>query len=191
MRIRLRITVIVNLLVAVLAGQAFGEQIINGQVLGGGAPITNSTVTLWHAGSGAPKQLAQTKTNADGRFEMNSPGPSGQTSLYLVATGGVPKSGGGDNPAIALLTVLGSKPPATVTINVSSRGHVLHFRPGTYFTLSVWFLIFQTYSVVVVVRGNVGIASFAISTFPRCRLTSATVSSADSSSAGKGSMRNA
>ena len=117
MSIRLRITVVMNLLVAVLAGQAFAEQIIKGQVLGGGAPIANSTVTLWQASSGAPKQLAQTKTNADGRFEMNSPGPSGDTSLYLVATGGVPKSGGGDNPAIALLTVLGSKPPATVTIN--------------------------------------------------------------------------
>ena len=117
MSIRLRITVVMNLLVAVLAGQAFAEQIIKGQVLGGGAPIANSTVTLWQASSAAPKQLAQTKTNADGRFEMNSPGPSGDTSLYLVATGGVPKSGGGDNPAIALLTVLGSQPPATVTIN--------------------------------------------------------------------------
>ena len=117
MSIRLRITVVMNLLVAVLAGQAFAEQIVKGQVLGGGEPIANSTVTLWQASSGAPKQLAQTKTTADGRFEMNSPGPSGDTSLYLVATGGVPKSGGGDNPAIALLTVLGSEPPAAVTIN--------------------------------------------------------------------------
>jgi len=101
----------------VLTLQGFAEETIKGQVLGGGAPIANSTVTLWQASAGAPKQLAQTKTKVDGRFEMNSPGPSGDTSLYLVATGGVPKSGGGDNPAIALLTVLGSKPLATVTVN--------------------------------------------------------------------------
>ena len=93
-----------------LAPQAFAQQTINGQVLGGGAPIANSTVTLWQARAAAPKQLAQAKTNTDGRFEIRNPAQAGDTSLYLVATGGVPKSGGGDNPAIALLTVLGSKP---------------------------------------------------------------------------------
>jgi hypothetical protein len=30
---------------------------IQGQVLGAGMPITNSTVTLWAAGTGAPQQL--------------------------------------------------------------------------------------------------------------------------------------
>ena len=35
---------------------------IKGQVLGGGAPIAQSTVTLWAASAGPPKQLAQTKT---------------------------------------------------------------------------------------------------------------------------------
>lgn len=117
MSIRLRITVVMNLLVAVLAGQAFAEQIIKGQVLGGGAPIANSTVTLWQASAAAPRQLAQAKTNTDGRFEIRNPGQAEDTSLYLIGTGGVPKSGGGDNPAIALLTILGSKPPSTVTIN--------------------------------------------------------------------------
>ena len=99
------------------APQAFADQTINGQVLGGGAPIANSTVTLWQASAAAPKQLAQAKTNTDGRFEIRSPSQAGDTSLYLIATGGVPKSGGGDNPAIALLTVLGSRSPSTVTIN--------------------------------------------------------------------------
>jgi len=99
------------------AKQAFANETIKGQVLGGGAPIANSTVTLWEASAGAPKQLAQTKTSGDGRFEIDTPSSGANTSLYLVATGGVPKSGGGDNPAIALLTVLGSKAPSTVTIN--------------------------------------------------------------------------
>ena len=40
-------------------------------------------------------------------------------SLYLVATGGVPAANkaGGNNPAIALLAVVGSRPPARVVIN--------------------------------------------------------------------------
>ena len=39
-------------------------------------------------------------------------------SLYLVAKGGVATvSKGSDNPAIALLTVLGNTPPAKVVIN--------------------------------------------------------------------------
>ena len=41
---------------------------LSGQVLGGGAPIANSTVTLWAASAGAPKQLAQARSGADGRF---------------------------------------------------------------------------------------------------------------------------
>src|SRR5271166_5216092 len=102
-----------------LAGAAFAADSIKGQVLGGGAPIAKSTVTLWEASTGAPKQLAQTKTNDDGRFEVHAKGASKDGILYLVASGGVPKASkaGGDNPAIALLTVLGSNPPASVTIN--------------------------------------------------------------------------
>jgi hypothetical protein len=42
------------------------EASINGQVLGGGAPIANPAVTLFAASAGAPKQLAQAKTGADG-----------------------------------------------------------------------------------------------------------------------------
>jgi len=32
---------------------------LEGKVLGGGQPITNSTVTLWAASEGAPQQLGQ------------------------------------------------------------------------------------------------------------------------------------
>ena len=47
---------------------------IKGKVLGGGQPITNSTVTLWAASAGAPRQLGQARTGADGSFTLNSTG---------------------------------------------------------------------------------------------------------------------
>ena len=40
---------------------------MQGQVLGGGAPIAKSTVTLWSASADAQKQSAQTHTGDDGR----------------------------------------------------------------------------------------------------------------------------
>src|SRR5271154_5305553 len=91
---------------------------IKGQVLGGGAPIAQSTVTLLAASSGAPKQLAQTKSDGNGNFAIHGPGAP-DSSLYLVAMGGVAAANkaAGDNPAIALIAVLGSKPPARVVIN--------------------------------------------------------------------------
>ena len=100
-----------------LATRAFAAD-IKGQVMGGGAPIAQSTVTLWAATSDAPKQLAQTKTDNEGRFDIRGATAQADASLYLVATGGEPGGGkGGDNPAIALLAVVGSKPPAAVVIN--------------------------------------------------------------------------
>jgi len=101
-----------------LVGRASADETIKGQVLGGGAPIANSKVTLYAATAGEPKQLAQTKTDSEGRFEVRATGAPADSSLYLLAFGGEPKvRGGGDNPAIALLAVLGSKPPAYVVIN--------------------------------------------------------------------------
>src|SRR6516165_6940640 len=55
---------------ALSSAHAFGDR-INGQVLGAGAPIVGSTVTLWAAGPGAP-QLAQTQTGADGGFVLDA-----------------------------------------------------------------------------------------------------------------------
>jgi hypothetical protein len=102
----------------ILGGRALAAESIKGQVLGGGAPIANSKVTLYAATAGEPKQLAQTKTDNQGQFEVRVAGASPDSSLYLLAFGGEPKArGGGDNPAIALLAVLGSKPPAHVVIN--------------------------------------------------------------------------
>src|SRR5215470_423805 len=90
---------------------------IGGRVTGAGAPIAGSTVTLWAASAGEPKQLAQARTDADGRFTLSAAG--GDASVYLVAKGGQPATdkASGDNPAIGLLAVLGNKPPATVVIN--------------------------------------------------------------------------
>jgi len=107
-------------LVMLLVGPAFAADHVSGQVLGGGAPIARSTVTLWEASANAPKKLAETKTNQDGRFDIRTTATrASDTSLYLIATGGQPVAhkGGGDNPAIALLAVVGNKPPAKVTIN--------------------------------------------------------------------------
>jgi hypothetical protein len=84
---------------------------LGGQVLGGGAPIANSTVTLWATSAGAPKQLAQVLSGADGRFMLTAPTAHADSSLYLVAQGGQPTANkaAGNNPAIAMMTVLGSK----------------------------------------------------------------------------------
>jgi streptogramin lyase len=100
-----------------LAGQASAAD-IKGQVMGGGAPIAQSTVILMQASAGEPKQLAQTKTDGNGNFAVHGTGAPG-SSLYLVASGGVPAANkaAGNNPAILLLTVVGSKPPAHVVIN--------------------------------------------------------------------------
>jgi hypothetical protein len=74
-------------------------------------------VTLWAASAGVPKQLAQTKTDNEGRFEVRTEGAQPDSSFYLVATGGEPRGKGGDNPAITLLTVVGSRPTARVVID--------------------------------------------------------------------------
>jgi hypothetical protein len=91
--------------------------VISGQVIGAGAPIAGSTVTLCAESSGGPRQLAQTQTGADGHFTVSADGAG--ANLYLVAKGGRPMANatGGDNPAIALLTVIGGKAPASVVIN--------------------------------------------------------------------------
>ena len=61
----------------------------------------------------------QTKTDNEGRFEVRTAGAPADSSLYLVATGGIPAAhkAEGNNPAIALLAVVGSRPPSRVVIN--------------------------------------------------------------------------
>ena len=104
---------------ALMSGQAAADS-INGRVLGGGAPIAGSTVTLWAATAGTPAQLGQAKTDSKGQFSLSTPAaPTKDASLYLVAKGGkaTTDKSGNENPGIALLTVVGSNAPAQVTIN--------------------------------------------------------------------------
>src|SRR5215470_13613744 len=92
---------------------------IAGRVLGGGAAIANSTVTLFAASAGDPQQLGQARTDSDGRFSISAPSAPGGSILYLAAKGGTPAANPsrGDNPAIALIASVGAQPPARVTIN--------------------------------------------------------------------------
>jgi hypothetical protein len=101
---------------AVAPGSA--QSALNGQVLGAGAPVANATVTLWAASAGAPAQLGQTRTDADGRFALNAPGAQ-DAILYLVAKGGTPKTAAnkGPNDTIALMALLGPSLSQTVTVN--------------------------------------------------------------------------
>jgi hypothetical protein len=106
-------------LLALATGPAAAQQ-INGQVTSAGTPIAGSTVTLWEASAGNPQQLAQARTGADGRFSLTASRLANKDStLYLGAQGGRPTASpvSGDNPAIALVTVVGATQPATVTIN--------------------------------------------------------------------------
>jgi streptogramin lyase len=118
--IRFRLVGVLSVAPLIVASSALAADHLSGRVLGAGDPIANSTVTLWEAGSDEPKKLAEAKTNDQGQFEIRSTAARGTDSfLYLVATGGVPKAqkSSADNPAIALLTVLGNKPPDKVVIN--------------------------------------------------------------------------
>jgi len=102
-----------------LAGPALAADIA-GRVLGAGAPIADSTVTLWAAGAGNPQELAQARTGADGRFSVAVPATAGKgSSLYLVAQRGrsTADKTSGDNSSIALMTVVGATPPGEVVIN--------------------------------------------------------------------------
>ena len=101
---------------ALSSAPAFADR-INGQVVGAGAPIIGSTVTLWAAGTGAPQQLAQTQTGGDGGFVLDADGKG--AILYLVAKGGRPAASkaSGENPALALIAVLGGNPRSKVVIN--------------------------------------------------------------------------
>src|SRR5215471_16653944 len=137
------VAVAVAITALVLGKPTFGADRISGQVLGAGAPIANSTVTVWAASAGNPKQLAQTRTGADGRFSLTPSRPPGvDSTLYLVAKGGRPTASAtsGENPAIALMASVGAQPPARVTINemttVATVWTHTQFIDGTTFKLA-------------------------------------------------------
>ena len=93
---------------------------IEGQVQVGHGPLAMSTVTLWAANPASPERVGQAVTGADGGFVITAETtPVGSPIYYLVANGGMPTKGkvGDNNPTIALLSVLGNKPPAKVVVN--------------------------------------------------------------------------
>jgi hypothetical protein len=125
-------------LLAGISGSAVADVRINGRADAGGGPLVNSTVTLWAASAGEPRQLAQTKTGSDGQFQLGTDEtPGTDIILYLVAKGGVAavNKSSSENPAIALLTVLGNTPPAKIVINemttVASVWTNVQFLDGT------------------------------------------------------------
>jgi len=81
-----------------------------GTAHGAGLPIAGSTVTLYAAGTGAPTQLAQGKTDDNGAFKLEVDQTPADSVLYLVAKGGIAKAAADKGPddAIALMAVLGT-----------------------------------------------------------------------------------
>src|SRR5208283_1609345 len=57
-------------------------------VQGTGQPIAGATVTVYAAGTGAPTQLAQGKTDDSGAFTLAVDQPSAESVIYVVAKGG-------------------------------------------------------------------------------------------------------
>src|SRR5215831_15897927 len=100
-------------------GAAAAAVRFEGQVQAGGGPLANSTVTLWGASAAEPRQLAQTRTDSDGRFQISSEeSVAPDVMLYLIAKGGeAVGKGSSNNPAIAFLSVLGNTPAGTMIIN--------------------------------------------------------------------------
>ena len=110
------ITLVAVLSLAATPANAAG---LEGRVQVAGSPVAGSTVTLYAAGTGTPKQLAQGKTDDEGKFDLNGGQAPADSILYVVAKGGTAKAAGskGANDALALMSLLGSSPPQTVTVN--------------------------------------------------------------------------
>jgi hypothetical protein len=90
-----------------------------GSVQGGAKNIAGATVTLYAAGTGAPTQLAEGKTDDHGAFKLTYGKAPADSVLYVIARGGTPKAAAdkGPNDAITLLAILGGTPPKSVVVN--------------------------------------------------------------------------
>ena len=80
-----------------------------GSVQIAGKPVAGATVTLYAAGEGAPKQIAEANTDNQGAFGLNFHSETKGSVLYLVAKR--------PETAVALLLVLGTPVPEKVTVN--------------------------------------------------------------------------
>ena len=113
-----------NKQILIAAALAFTTTVVRaadlvGSVQGAGKPIAGSTLTLFAAGTGAPTQLAQGKTDDQGGFNLTYADTPAESVLYVIAKGGATQAAAskGSNDAIALLAVLGTTPPKKVTVN--------------------------------------------------------------------------
>jgi len=59
--VRCSLIVVLSISAMLQAGSVFGAEHLSGQVTIGGAPLAQSTVTLWEASADAPKKVAETK----------------------------------------------------------------------------------------------------------------------------------
>ena len=69
-----------GLLVSPVSGYA---ETLVGRVTGGGKPVVNSTVTLLAAGTTGAKQLAQARSDANGRFSLTAAKISGTARAFI------------------------------------------------------------------------------------------------------------
>jgi len=111
-----------------LSSVAAAADRIQGRVAVAGQPVAGAVVTAWSAGAEAPRKLGQVKSGGDGTFELALPGAgAGGGTLYLVAEP--------SNPAVKLLTTLGTAPAHAVAINelttVASVWTAAQFLDGT------------------------------------------------------------
>lgn len=105
---------------ALISLSAVAAERIEGRVEVGGAAIAGADVSVWLAGPGAPQQLAKTKSNDNGDYDLAFAEVKDHAGvLYLIAEGGEAQQAAakGPNPAISLMATLGPKPPERVTIN--------------------------------------------------------------------------
>jgi hypothetical protein len=87
------------------AAQSSGPLV--GRVQVGGKPVADATVTLYAAGTGAPQRLGEDRTSANGAFTLDASQAPLDSILYVVAKA----------PKVSLLTLLGSTPAGTVTVD--------------------------------------------------------------------------
>jgi hypothetical protein len=90
-----------------------------GKVLTAGKPVAGSIVTLYAASSAAPTKLGEAKTDDQGQFKVAAGQAPKDGVLYVIAKGGTPLAAENKaaNNGLALLSVLGTTPPKTITVN--------------------------------------------------------------------------
>jgi hypothetical protein len=97
-------------------GPASVSVALRGEVRGGVQPISGSTIELYAAGEAGPGSAAQSllaepvRSDSNGAFSIagDFTCPSASSEVYLAAQGGKPTlSSGTENPAIALIAMLG------------------------------------------------------------------------------------